>query len=150
MNEFNDMFRKFVKKTLSLFFCLYSAQSVNYQLLEINADTFNNSIWSKFSISLHDINRRLTFLEDEDEKLIEKYTQEDVFEKLYQEKYQKINNEKFREFSNQCKEIYDFNKNFYFVEQAAVHMLYERTAEKVESFYDECQKDKEERKRKKI
>jgi len=120
-----------------MLFCIsYNANSINYQLLEHDADTFNNVIWSKLHVTPKLIYERLTFLEDEDEELIEKYTQEGLFEKLYQEKCQKIDNEKFREFSNQCKFIYEDYNIIDPLIQAAVHMLYECTAQKVENFYD--------------
>jgi hypothetical protein len=104
-----------------------SAYGINHKRLEFEADTYEHRIWSRVPSDEKMIKGSLSFIGDED-KVDQKYTQIASFVKFYKEVNNEINDERFLDFSETCKKIFeesDSDRN-----KAAVYMLLEKVREK--------------------
>lgn len=104
-----------------------SAYGINHKRLEFEADTYEQRIWSRVPSDEKMIKGSLSFIGDED-KVDQKYTQAASFFKFYKEVNNEINDERFLNFSEACKKIFEESENDR--NKAAVYMLLEKVREK--------------------
>ena len=109
------------------------SQDYNRKLLDMNAETFSNRLWSGERISGEDIQEDLKFL----------HNHEDVkdkvgsFKELYEKKIILMPDAGFISFANACKEIYEKNDSKTGV---AVIMFFEEVSKKYKPMYTKLQK----------
>lgn len=125
---------KFTTCSLITFFYLSQAECCNYRLLDMNADSFNERLWSRTPISKELISEHLNFLDYENDQLIDQYAQNEKFKSLYTQYENKILSDEFKKFSNNCREIYEEYESLDPLVQAATHMMLERVAQKADKY----------------
>ncbi|MBY0293202.1 MAG: hypothetical protein K2W92_07950 [Alphaproteobacteria bacterium] len=112
---------------------LNQAFCYNTQLLEFNADSFNECIWCKTFIPIKRIQQNLGFLDPEkDESYVKKYNEKNIFNE-YEEKISRTSDKVLKFFFDNCREIYSFYDEIDPFSQAAVQMLFERVFQKYET-----------------
>ncbi|MBY0291881.1 MAG: hypothetical protein K2W92_01140 [Alphaproteobacteria bacterium] len=117
---------------ISLFY-LNQAFCYNTQLLEFNADSFNECIWCKTFIPIRRIQQNLDFLDSEkDESYVKKYNKKNIFNE-YEEKISRTSDKALMHFFDNCKKIHNFYDEIDPFSQAAVQMLFERVFQKYEN-----------------
>lgn len=131
------MLKKFDIIILSMIItiCSNKAESCNYKLLDMNADSFNERIWNKVHSSSKVLLERFNFLDYENQDIIEKYTQNSKFNDLYSKYSSEIKNKDFEVFSETCRNLYYEYENIDPLVQASAYMMYERVSHKVKQYY---------------
>lgn len=114
-------------------FYLNQAFCHNPQLLEFNADSFNECIWCKTFIPIRRIQQNLDFLDSEkDESYVKRYNKKNIFNE-YEEKISRTSDKALMHFFDNCKKIHNFYDEIDPFSQAAVQMLFERVFQKYEN-----------------
>ncbi len=113
-----------------------SAYSSNMKLLDMEAETYKNKLWSKILISEEDIKNSLFFIYDP-KAVDKKYSIKSEFDQLYQREINDVKEENFLKFANICNEIYEQNDTNI---KKSVHMLFERVSKKYNKDYKMLQK----------
>jgi hypothetical protein len=118
--------------TIVPFFHLSSAFCYNHTLLEFNADSFNECIWSNTSVPTKRIQESLDFLDPEtDDKYSKEYSGKNIFNE-YEEKINQASNSALKTFFANCKELFNFYEDIDSFTQVAVQILFERVFQKYE------------------
>ncbi len=110
---------------LSLHISTHTACSVNYKMLEQEAGSFQQKIFSGKPIDESRLNKGLLFLNRED-TIVEEYTHLESFVKKVDEANKELNDRRFLDFSKLCKKIFKETSNP--LRKASIYMLFEKIA----------------------
>lgn len=125
--------RKIIRiATIPSFFHLSPAFCYNPTLLEFNADSINECIWSKISIPAQKIQENLGFLDPEtDDNYVQQYNKKNIFNE-YEGTINRASNSVLKNFFDNCKEVYNFYEDRDTFARTAVQILFERVFQKHE------------------
>jgi hypothetical protein len=103
------------------------AHSVNYKLLEQEADSCISKIWAGTRVPKTKIQDSLDFLYDSD-NVDNRYSQTSNFMKFYEKITNQVKDQKFLQFAEDCRGLQEESSNIN--TKIAVHLLLEKVSEK--------------------
>lgn len=127
--------KKMIYSLMFLISCSGSALGANLKLLDFNADTFNERIWSGVDNPISLIQEKLYFLDKQDDAINIDCSEKDFEVEIKIKEQNNPYNSAFVAFSDNCRKIYCNHEDIDRETQVAVSMLFKRVSKK---FLEHC------------